>query len=121
MTEGDDDDLFDNEGEDDVEVESAGRPRRSLVILGVVMAAFVFIGVAGTVLILYFVVRVRDHTDPNHTIRAKYSNRYTTCVQKGGSESQCSDSVYAACEHDGWWKQAARAPQRDTECRKTVP
>lgn len=115
-----DDDLFDD-GFDDVEVEPAGRRRRLLVILGIVMAAFVFIGVAGTALILYFVVRVRDHTDPNHTIRAKYSHRYTACVQQGGAESTCSDSVFAACERDGWWKQAARAPQRDTVCRKTVP
>ena len=117
------DDLFDDVATEDVgpEVEHVGGPRRLLVILGIVMAGFVFIGVAGATLIFYFVLRVRDHTDPNHTVRAKYSHRYTTCVRDGGTRQACSVAVIAACEKDGWWRQAARVGQRETVCLATVP
>jgi len=116
------DDLFD-EDDDAVEqtVETIHTPRRLLVVLGSVMAGFVFIGVAGAALIFFFVLRVRDHTDPNHTVRSKYSNRYASCVAAGGQADSCSASVLLACEKDSWWDQPSRMGQRETVCLATVP
>ena len=71
-------------------------------------AAFVFIGVAGTALIFFIVLRIRDHTDPNHTVRAKYSNSYASCVQLGGDQYACGVKVLQACEKDSWWQQPSR-------------
>jgi len=113
-----DDDLFDDLPET---VEAVAGPRRLLVVLGIVMAGFVFIGVAGAALIFFFVLRVRDHADPNHTVRAKYTHQYTNCVAAGGTKDTCSASVLLACEKDSWWKQPARAGQRETVCLNTVP
>lgn len=112
------DDLF-----DDIEetVERIVAPQRVLVVLGAVMAGFVFIGVAGTALIFFFVLRVRDHADPNHTVRTKYANSYARCVQSGADKYGCGITVLQACEKDGWWDKPARTGQRETVCLATVP
>jgi hypothetical protein len=120
MTESEPEDLFDDLPEGD-DVEVAPRPKRLLAIFGVALAGFVFIGVAGAALILFFVLRVRDHTDPNHAVRDKYTNAYSSCVRHGGAQDSCSAATLIACERDGWWKQAARAGQRETVCLATVP
>lgn len=121
MSESEPEDLFDDLPDDDESAEIAGRPRRLLVIFGVALAGFVFIGVAGAALLLYFVIRVRDHTDPNHTVRAKYTNSYTRCVQAGKNKYSCGIQVLQACESDPWWNNSARTGQRETVCLATVP
>jgi hypothetical protein len=113
-----DDDFFDDLPEN---VEPVGGPRRLLVVFGAALAAFVFVGVAGAALLFFLVLRVRDHTDPNHAVRDKYANRYTACVRAGGTAGSCSASVLTACERDGWWRQPSRTPQRETVCLATVP
>ena len=120
MTEPEPDDFLDGL-DDQVAAVAVTPPRRLLVVLGAVMAAFVFIGIAGAALIFFFVLRVRDHADPNHTVRAKYSHRYTSCVQSGGAKDTCSAAVLTACEHDSWWTQPSRTGQRENVCLATVP
>ena len=98
----------------------ASPPRKAVVAFAVALAAFVFIGVAGAALLFFLVLRIRDHTDPNHTVRATYSHRYTSCVRSGGAPGDCAATVLMACEKDRWWTQPARAGQRETICLATV-
>ena len=115
-------DLFDNtavDAEDDIVQASA--PRKLMVTFGVALAAFVFIGVAGGALLFFLVLRIRDHTDPNHTVRARYTNSYTRCVQTGANKYTCGIQVLQACEADKWWNDSSRVDQRETVCLATVP
>ena len=119
-------DLFDpfEEGtfEDSAEdVEPTRGPRRLLVVFGAVLAGFVFLGVAATALVFFLVLRVRDHADPNHTVRTKYANRYASCVQGGGDKYDCGIKVLQACEVDAYWNNPDRTDQRETVCLATVP
>ena len=115
----DDGGLFDDIGSDEV-VRATG-PRRLVVTFGIALAAFVFIGVAAGALLFFLVLRIRDHADPNHTVRARYANSYTRCVQHGGTSSACSAQVLIACERDAWWSAPAHTGQRETVCLATVP
>jgi hypothetical protein len=113
--------TLDGDTVDGETLERVHAPRRVLVVFGAVLAAFVFIGVAGTALIFFIVLRIRDHTDPNHTVRAKYSNSYASCVQGGGNQYSCGIKVLQACEKDSWWQKQSRVGQRETVCLATVP
>ena len=112
----DDGGLFDDVDADGVPDVRAAAPRKLVLTFGVALAVFVFIGVAGATLLVFLVLRIRDHADPNHTVRATYSHRYTSCVQSGGTADDCSTQVLIACEKDPWWTQPARTGQRETIC-----
>ncbi len=111
---------FDGQAFDD-EVELVGRSRRLIVAFGLALAALVFIGIAGATLIAVLIFRIRDHTDPNHTVRQQYTARYASCVRSGGDKYGCGVTVLQACEKDSWWRNPARTEQRETVCLATVP
>ena len=73
-------------------------------------------------LLFFLVLRIRDHTDPNHTVRTKYSNSYTPLrAGRCGQVDLCGVKVLKACEKDSWWTQPSRTGQRETVCLATVP